>query len=136
MPDEATATHPGGCFCGAVRYVATGAPLNVRICHCQMCRKLTSSAFFARAMFPSEAVTMSGPVARFHSSEDLERLFCPACSTLVGVQRVSRPDLFGITLGSLDDPNALAPECHVWTSAKVDWLVLDDGLPQYLEGAP
>ncbi len=79
---------------------------------------------------------MTGDVAAFNTSEDLERLFCPACSTVVGAQRLSRRDFFAITLGSLDDPNALKPECHIWVSAKVAWLNLDDGLPQFPEGAP
>ncbi len=46
------------------------------------------------------------------------------------------PARWGVTLATLDNPNALAPECHVWTSSKVDWLKLDDGLPQYPEGPP
>lgn len=124
----------GGCFCGAVRYEVRGEAVNVRVCHCSMCRRLTGQPFFARAVFLAEAVGIEGDPRSFRTSEALERLFCPTCSTVVGARRAAHPQIYAITLGSLDDPNALAPQCHVWTSAKVDWLKLDDGLPQYPEG--
>ena len=37
---------------------------------------------------------------------------------------------------SMDDPNAIRPECHIWVSDKVEWVNIDDGLPQYPQGAP
>jgi hypothetical protein len=52
------------------------------------------------------------------------------------VQRLSQPQFFGASLSSMDDPNALRPECHIWVSDKVEWINIDDGLPQYPEWAP
>lgn len=128
-------TFAGGCRCGAVRYEAVGQPLNVRLCHCRNCQKITGSAFFARAMFPKAAVTVSGPVSVFGSSVDLERLFCTACGSTLGARRESLQTL-SVTLGTLDDPGALPPTDHIFISRKVAWLKLDDGLPRYEEFPP
>ena len=57
---DPTQSHAGGCLCGQVRYVARGAPLNVRICHCGLCRKASGALMFGRAVFPREAVERRG----------------------------------------------------------------------------
>lgn len=128
-------TFAGGCRCGAVRYEAAGTPLNVRLCHCRNCQKISGSAFFARAMFPKDAVTIAGPVSVFQSSGDLERLFCTICGSTLGARRESR-QVMSVTLGTLDDPDALPPTDHIFITRRVAWLKLDDGLPQYPEYAP
>ena len=48
----------GGCLCGTVRCVATGAPYRVGICHCLDCRKHHGALFHASAIFPEDAVTI------------------------------------------------------------------------------
>ena len=127
----------GGCLCGAVRYEASGEPLNVRVCHCRLCQKATGQAFFARAMYPVGRVAITGETTRFPSSEHVERLFCPRCGSGVFAQRASRADLIGITLGSLDDPDALKPEVQIWTSSRIGWVeTLGEvpGCPEWPEG--
>ena len=39
-----------------------------------------------------------------------------------------------MSLATLDDPNAIYPEMHIWTSSRLDWVRFDDGLPEYAEG--
>ena len=126
----------GGCLCGAVRYQASGEPLNVRVCHCRLCQKATGQPFFARAMFPSAAVRVEGETAGFHSSEDLERRFCPRCGTGLFAQRRSRRDAISITLGSFDDPGALKPEVQIWTSRRIGWVESLGALAECPEGPP
>jgi hypothetical protein len=131
-PEE---TFSGGCLCGAVRYVATGDPINVRVCHCRLCQKALGAAFNARALYLASAVEFTGRVATVNSSPELKRGFCPACGTTLFSARESL-GVVGLTFGSLDNPDALRPAEHIWTSSKQAWVVLADGLPQYLEGAP
>jgi len=123
--------YAGGCLCGAVRYIANAAPLNVRICHCRICQKATGAPFFARALFPKDAVTVEGRTASFGSSADLLRRFCPSCGTSLFAER--RPDFLAISLASFDEPGSLPPTMHLWTSSKIPWLHLSDGLPQFPE---
>jgi len=42
----------------------------------------------------------------------------------------------GVALATFDDRNAFAPTEHIWVSAKMAWVRLDDGLPQYQETVP
>lgn len=128
-------TYGGGCVCGAVRFEARSPALNVRLCHCRNCQKLSGSAFFARAMFPADAVTHSGPVKIYASSADLDRLSCDICGSILGARRASTATT-SVTLGALDDPDVLPPTAHIFYSRKVAWLILDDDLPRYDEWAP
>jgi len=41
------ATVRGGCACGRLRVVATGAALRVGLCHCLDCRKHHGALFYA-----------------------------------------------------------------------------------------
>lgn len=126
----------GGCLCGQVRYAATGAPANVRACHCSLCRRAASAPFFARAIFPKAAVTRSGETLDYRSSARLVRRSCARCGTLVFCDPDDAPDRVAISLATLDDPDALAPDMHIFTATKLAWLQLDGGLPQYPERPP
>jgi hypothetical protein len=125
----------GGCLCGAVRFKAEGEPINVRICHCRNCQKSTGSPFFARALFDQKALTVHGEMARYASSDALDRVFCKKCGARLFAWRKS-PAVAGVALAAFDDRNAFAPTEHIWVSEKMDWVKLDDGLPQYPQTVP
>ena len=130
-----TDTLEGGCLCGAVRYVATGAPVNSRVCHCRKCQRAIGAAFNARVLYRREQVAITGPMKAYASSPDLRRGFCPDCGTTVFSLRDSA-GLVAVTTGSLDDASGFEPAEHIWITSKQPWLVLDDGLPQHAEGPP
>jgi hypothetical protein len=125
----------GGCLCGAVRLKAKGEPINVRVCHCRNCQKAMGSPFFARALFPQDALTIEGDSARCPSSNAIERVFCKTCGTRLLSWRTNGTAA-GVALATFDDRNAFAPTEHIWVKEKMNWVNLDDGLPQYAEHAP
>jgi hypothetical protein len=126
--------YEGGCLCGQVRWRAIAEPINVRLCHCRNCQRATGGPYFARALFHDTDVERSGETRRWASSSRLHRLSCAQCGTPVFAEPQDWPRI-SVSLTTLDDPAALAPESHIWVSAKVAWTVIDDGLPQYPEGA-
>ena len=125
----------GGCLCGAVRFKAEGEPINVRICHCRNCQKAMGSPFYARALFRQEALAVEGETASYPSSATLGRVFCKACGTRLFSWRTNGTAA-GVALATFDDHNAFAPTEHIWVTEKMDWVKLDDGLPQYPLGKP
>jgi hypothetical protein len=125
----------GGCLCGAVRFKTEGEPINVRVCHCRNCQKAMGSPFFARALFSQDALTVEGDSARYASSAATDRVFCKTCGTRLFSWRTNGTAA-GVALATFDDRNAFAPTAHIWVKEKIDWVELDDGLPQYPERAP
>ena len=120
----------GGCLCGACRYETDAAPLNVRACHCRICQKATGGPFYARVQVPLDAVTISGPVGWYASSDTVERGFCPQCGTTLFSKRAAT-NAIGLTMGSLDDPSPFEPEAHIWVSSKQAWVEIADDLPTF-----
>lgn len=104
----------GGCLCGRVRITASGQPDRVGLCHCMDCRKHHGALFHASAIFPQQAVAISGSV-----KDHRGRCFCPHCGSSV----FSRSgDEIEIHLGALDAPDRFIPTYELWTSRREAWL--------------
>jgi hypothetical protein len=81
------------------------------------------------------AFVKSAPTV-YESSPGVRRGFCSRCGTQICFTADFIPGLIDITIGSLDDPSAIAPELHYWESKRVPWLHLADQLPRYPEFPP
>ncbi|KIC09678.1 aldehyde-activating protein [Leisingera sp. ANG-M1] len=69
----------GRCLCGAVKIRVEGAhDPRPGACHCRMCQRWTGGLFLCFEA-AAEAVTVEGPVTRYHSSAFAERAFCSTC---------------------------------------------------------
>lgn len=104
----------GGCFCGGVRFVATGRPYRVGLCHCLDCRKHHGALFHASAIFPQAAVAIAGETRDYAG-----RHFCPRCGSSVFGRS---GDEVEVNLGSLDAPDQLQPTYELWTVRRESWL--------------
>ena len=104
----------GGCLCGNVRFVVTGEPYRVGLCHCMDCRKHHGALFHASAIFHRDAVTVTGEVASYEG-----RSFCPRCGSSVFS---SSDDEVEVHLGALDDPDRFKPTYELWTIRRESWL--------------
>jgi hypothetical protein len=127
----------GGCFCGRIRYQATGTPYNQTNCHCSICRRTTGAPFVTWfSVKRSEFRIVAGEPARFDSSTHATRGFCGHCGTQLTFESSEFPDELDVTTCSLDDPQSLPPRDHTRTSSKLHWIRLADGLPEYREARP
>ena len=113
----------GGCLCGAVRIEAAGAPYRVGLCHCLDCRKHHGAAFYAAAIFPEDAVTITGETRHWN-----HRHFCPTCGSSVFARW---NDEIEVHLGTLDEPGRFAPTYECWTMRREAWLPAFPGVRGY-----
>ena len=122
----------GGCLCGAVRYRALGQSYGITHCHCRTCRHASGAPFVTWAGVDTDKFTFTeGKPAAYASSVKVVRTFCDRCGTALTYQRADLPGSIDVTLGSMDDPEALRPEDHTWTESRLSWISLADGLPAY-----
>lgn len=129
--------YEGGCLCGAVRYRSEKAPFRVAHCHCTMCRKAGGGPFLTFVVFPVETFTWIGQSpARYRSSPKAERAFCSQCGSTLAMFEDALPDWMQVAAGSLDRPELLEPQEHIWTDSQLYWAKLDDGLPRYPRFSP
>lgn len=69
----------GYCMCGAVTVSMTPERQTLGACHCDMCRRWTSSALMTIPAAPGYAAL--GPVQTYVSSDWAERAFCGTCGS-------------------------------------------------------
>ncbi len=125
-------TWTGGCMCGSIRYEADADPLRAVTCHCGMCRRASGAAFLTFVHFPKEAFawTKAEPM-RHRSSAEAERGFCPTCGSTLTMHETVLEERVQVTLGSLDRPQDVRPDDHVWTREQLPWLKIDDDRPRF-----
>jgi hypothetical protein len=125
----------GGCLCGAVRYRIRGAPRSADYCHCRMCRRVAGAPVVVRVTVANDFFNwMTGVPAVYRSSPDAERFFCRECGTQLALR--DEPDFLDVTLASLDDPEAVHPSYHIWTTSRIGWFDIADDLPRHPERTP
>jgi len=104
----------GGCLCGNVRFVASGTPYRVGLCHCLDCRKHHGALFHTSAIYPQDAVTIEGETRDYAG-----RFFCPHCGSSVFGRTA---DEIEVNLGCLDAPDQLMPTYESWIIRRESWL--------------
>ena len=129
----------GGCDCRGVRYRMTTKPLFVHCCHCRWCQRETGSAFVLNAMIEAERVELlAGDVdvvdTPSASGRGQKIARCPKCRIAVWSNYAGAGDLIRfVRVGTLDEPDRLPPDVHIFTMSKQPWVVLPSGTPAYHE---
>lgn len=122
----------GGCLCGAIRYRASASPLRGVICHCEMCRHHSGAPALAFVHFPANAFAwLQGEPSWYRSSANAERGFCARCGSTLGMREAVLDDRVQVSVGSLDTPDRVHIDDHVWTRSRIAWFDVDDGLPRF-----
>jgi hypothetical protein len=125
----------GGCTCRSVRYRLATEPLFVHCCHCRWCQRETGSAFAINALIESNRVdVLSGhpePVATPSNSGRGQTIArCPHCRIALWSHYAGGGPAFSfVRVGTLDTPDLLPPDIHIFTSSKQRWVVLPKGVP-------
>lgn len=133
--DDGTFPAEGGCDCGAVRYRMESPPLVVHCCHCRWCQRETGASFALNAVIEADRVTDLGqqpePVDTPSASGAGQVILrCPRCRVAVWSHYAGAgPLLRFVRVGTLDDPDLLPPDIHIFTASRQPWVVLPAGTP-------
>ncbi|HLF30086.1 MAG TPA: GFA family protein [Xanthomonadales bacterium] len=135
MSTKESVSLAGACTCGEVRYRLLSKPLFVHCCHCRWCQRESGSAFALNAMIEADRVklvkgqpeiitvpTLSGKGQKFAR--------CPKCRIALWSNYAGAGDAIRfVRIGTLDNPDLLPPDIHIYTASKQPWVILPPGVP-------
>ena len=129
----------GGCDCRKVRYRLEARPLFVHCCHCRWCQRESGAAFALNAILEADRMTLlSGePViidtpSASGMGQKIAR--CPACHVALWSHYAGAGPLIRfVRVGTLDNPDLLPPDIHIFTSTKQSWVIITPDTPAVSE---
>lgn len=125
-------THKGRCFCGAVTFEVTGAPISEGYCHCEDCRAWSAGPVTAYALWPADAVRITAgedKLVTYSKTGSTHRRICAVCggSIMADLPGLGLTDLFPTLLEGRD----FAPRAHVHYAKRI--MDVPDGLPKFAD---
>jgi len=121
----------GGCYCGEIRYCASG-PIHCQTnCHCANCRRAVGAQSVAWVIVDRKNFTIEkGEPRRFRTDTGAWRTFCPNCGTSLSYESDGRAAQVDLTTGSLDHPEVFPPKSDTWTEERIDWVAMVENHPE------
>ena len=132
-----TTSIEGVCSCRHVRFRMTSEPMFIHCCHCRWCQRESGAAFALNAMIESERVELiEGGIEIVDtptlSGKGQKIARCPKCQIAVwsnyayaGIGEAVR----FVRVGTLNEPDRLSPDIHIYTASKQAWVVLPPDVP-------
>mgnify|MGYP001171351109 CR=1 FL=1 len=130
-----TRLHYGGCTCRQLRYRMNSKPLFVHCCHCRWCQRESGASFALNALIEADRVQLlQGEVevvdTPSSSGKGQKITRCPRCHVAVWSNYAGAGDaLRFVRVGSLDEPDRLPPDVHIYTASRQPWVVLPPNTP-------
>jgi len=113
----------------------TSGPLFVHCCHCRWCQRETGAAFALNALIEADCVVLlkgaPDAIDTPSNSGKGQKIFrCRECRVAVWSNYSGAGDAIKfVRVGTLDNPDALPPDIHIFTSSKQPWVVLPEHTP-------
>jgi hypothetical protein len=113
----------------------TSRPLFVHCCHCRWCQRETGASFALNAMIEADRVVVlkGSPVTvntPSNSGKGQKIVRCPTCHIALWSNYAGAGDAVRfVRVGTLDEPDRLPPDIHIFTASKQPWVVLPPGVP-------
>ena len=112
----------GHCLCGLVSWSSPGPVTRNLVCHCEDCRRTTSSPFAAFAGLKPEFAVWTGDVNRFESSRGTQRRSCRYWGTRLYFRSEKWPGAIHIHAATLDDGIDYRSTAQVVMRSRASWL--------------
>ena len=120
----------GNCKCGQVQYSVAGSVLQVVVCHCNMCRQMTGSAFSSYVVVQDTNLTFTQGqkmLASYSVTEQTTRHFCTTCGTpIFNSNPATYSGLAMLYLGTLDGHETLSPRIDIFCESKLPWVRINE----------
>lgn len=130
----------GGCDCRMIRYRLEDRPLFVHCCHCRWCQRETGTAFALNAMIEADRMSLLSGDPEIvdtpsNSGNGQKIARCPLCRIALWSNYAAGagPAIRFVRVGTLDEPDHLPPDIHIFTASKQPWVVLPPGIPAVAE---
>jgi hypothetical protein len=132
----------GGCDCRHVRYRMATRPLFVNCCHCRWCQRESGAAFALNAMIEMDRIDLLAQPPELvdtpsESGQGQKIARCPRCRVAVWSHYAGAgPAVAFVRVGTLDQPDHLPPNIHIFTASKQPWVVIPEGhtaVPEYYD---
>ncbi len=129
----------GGCTCGEVRYRLSDKPMFVHCCHCRWCQRETGTAFALNAIFEADRVTLLQGAPEVIETPSLSGkgqkiVRCPTCRVSLWSHYAGPGEaVCFVRVGTLDDPDLITPDIHIFTNSKQPWIILPPDVPSFAE---
>jgi hypothetical protein len=108
-------------------------PLIVHACHCRWCQRETGTAFALNALYEADRVVhLAGEpeivVTPSQSGKSQRIARCTACRVAIWSNYPQAgPAVRFVRVGTLDEPDRLPPDIHIFASSKQPWMALPSG---------
>src|SRR6266851_1973716 len=109
-------SYAGACFCGEVKFEASGQPVAMGYCHCESCRHWSAGPINAFTVWKPDALSIthgSTNIGIYHKSPTSYRKWCKKCG---GHLFTEHP-----TMGLVDIYAALIPRLHFESAVHVHY---------------
>lgn len=124
-----TKLKTGRCLCGAITFAYDGAENWMGHCHCETCRRNTSSPFTSFLGVPNGHWRWTGETPKtYKSSSGVIRSFCGTCGTPMAYQADWCDHEIHFYAAALDDQAHYKPTAHFHSDEQVAWITLGDTL--------
>jgi len=110
-------------------------PLFVHCCHCRWCQRETGASFALNALIEADRVAHLNTEPEIvdtpsNSGKGQRIARCPKCRIALWSNYAGGgPLLRFVRVGTLDEPDHLPPDIHIFTSSKQPWVQLPQGVP-------
>ena len=132
----------GGCDCPperGVRYRLHTPPLFVHCCHCRWCQRESGASLALNALIESGRLSvlagtpeLIGTPSESGLGQQIAR--CPHCKLALWSHYAGAgPCMSFVRVGTLDAPDRLPPDIHIFTRSRQPWVLIPPGMRAVLE---
>ncbi len=124
-----TTVKKGRCFCGQTTFEYQGDELWCGYCHCESCRRNTSSPVTAFVGVSRDAYRFTGQIPSvYESSPGIRWHFCGHCGSSIAYDSEKLQDEIHFFISSLDDPESVTPNTHFHFDEHLSWVCIKDDI--------